>query len=194
MSAGAIRLVRDSIVASLQTLSGVNVSQHDGDFGLEDLKKYAKHSPHLVLAVLRFPAHIDGGSVVADVVFGLVALCEDRAATRRGDACLDLADRVTRTLIRAFAGYAATTVSAPSDWEAVNEYSAALDNLGVAMWGMTWAQSVDLDNPAAAGAVDLADPPAPVPLELVHVDYETHTRPEEDLGEVPEAQDDVDTT
>lgn len=191
MSAGAIRLVRDAIVTALQAqtgagerLAGVNVSTHHGDFDLEALTRYGKQAPHLVLAVLRFTPVRGGGTIIADTVFGLVALTDDRADVRRADACLDLADAATRALLPLFSGSASTTVSTPQDYQAVNEYSAALDKLGVAMWGMTWTQSIDL-----------IDVDTSVPFNGVDVDYDLSTRPEgEDLGEVPEARDEIDLT
>lgn len=189
--------VRDAIVTGLAAdarLSGVNISVHGGDFTLDDLLRYSKKSPALVLALLRYTAVDTGGVVVAKAIWGLAALVRNTATTGATDldtkkdaAVIALADRATRALVGIVYGVddptpASTAVSTPRNFVALNMYTPELDEEGVAMIGMQWEQEIDL--------VDV-DVDALDDFITAHVDYETHTRPGETVGEVPEATDDI---
>ncbi len=190
----ALLSVRDALVTGLAAdvrLAGVNVIAHGGDFELDSLKRYSVQAPALIVALLDFKATPEGGSVMADATWGMVALTrnapasaeEDPIAGRAWTSVIALADKATRALYATFYGYSAGfTVSKPRSFGAMNEFTTALDKMGVGMWGLSWKQTIELADLPTEAVFD--------ELNTVQTRYDLAPRPDgEDLGDVPEAED-----
>ena len=204
----ALLLVHDAIVSGLTAsplLAGVQVTDHGGDFTAEDLVKYSKRAPALVVALLDFDVELEAGTCVAVAQWGMVALTKNAPTApvagspdhatdtlttllyrgKQARSAIALVDAATRALMRTFYGFAAPagmTVSAPRGFRALNEYHPKLDAVGIALWGIAWQQRIDLID--APEITDL--------LTTVHVDYDLSPQPDgEDVGEVPEAEDSI---
>jgi hypothetical protein len=202
----ALLLVHDAIVSGLSAsplLTGVQVTYHGGDFTADDLLKYSKRAPALIVALLDFDIELEAGTVVAIAQWGMVAITKNAPAVpvagmpahataaittllhrgKRTRSAIALVDAATRALMRVFYGFSAPasmTVSAPSGFRAINEYHPKLDAQDIALWGVSWQQRIDLVD--APEITDL--------LTDVHVDYDLYPRPAgEDLNEAPEAED-----
>lgn len=164
----ALLAARTELVTALSAdplLDGVRVVTHGGDFGLEDLQRYAVQAPCLVVAALRFDPTDEGGTIAAETVMGVVAVAKDTPGLRRDAGALTLIDTATRVLMRI--GVPATGGSRPRNVIARNLFSTKLDVTGVAMWCLTYTQVVDLQDDVSS-YVDLAK---------VHADYEIEGGP-----------------
>lgn len=178
-------LVRDAIVSQLKAdkrLGGaprpVTVSWHGGDFNLEDLRTYGANAPALVLALLRVGHEQQDGSTVAMAHWGLVALTVDDKALDKHTGCLVLLDATLRAVGQSIFG-TGPMVGKNDKLDAVNEYSRALDELGIAMWALAWQQKIEL-----------VDEDTSVAFNALRVRYDLYPRPEgEALGDVVEAED-----
>ncbi len=125
-------------------LKHVSVSEHGGAFGLEDIKRYAKRTPHVVISCLAIPEIKYESSVsVARVVFGAFCLTEERSDTKRDVAALALVEATTVELTSN--DWNSTASGSPKNVSAANLFSGTLDKYGIAMWAIRWEQRVDLD-------------------------------------------------
>lgn len=191
--------VRTAMVTALRAdsrLAGVNVSTHGGDFTLAELLRYGgKGCPALVLALLRFKPQDNGGLIVAEATWGLVAMTKDAVAPevidpptaartiRRDESVIDLADKASRCILRLFAGTDATVVGRPQEMICQNEFAEKLDREGIAMWGMQFGQLIDLQEESDSS----------VPFDLLHAEWDLVplSQPADELGDQIEAEDDI---
>ncbi len=192
----ALVLVRDDMIGQMKAnprLAGINISYHGGEFDLAALENYSKQAPALVIALLGFDVAAEEG-VQADATWGMVALTkrtvEDPADFMAGEqwtSVIALADKGARAVKDAFLGCdAPVTVSAPKNFKATNQYDLKIDDTGIAMWGMTWDQRIELQDTAAE--LNLK------PLITIGVKYDLRPpgQPGEEVGDVVEAEDIVD--
>lgn len=186
---GSLTNVRTAIKATLDAetgvggrLAGVNTSMHGGELTHEDLKRYGVNSPHLVVVLLRADIETEAGSIVARARWGVLGVTRNTSQARRDKAAIDLIDATIRTLIWSYP-ISTETGSRPYNVVAANEYSVPLDEDGLALWGIQFDQTVELEDVAFDDRDDLS---------TVHADYDLYPRPAgEDLGDVPEAEDDL---
>jgi hypothetical protein len=154
--------VRDETIAAFKAsplLAGVFVTSHGGEFGEADLLRYSKQTPALIVAMLRYDMRIEGGLVTGDAIWGVIAMAKSDPGVKRDVGVLALTDAAIRVLGRTFMG--TDGVSRPKELVAKNEYGPKIDAQGIAMWSITYRQTVDL-----ADDVDAA-----VDLERIHTDY-----------------------
>ncbi len=149
-------------------LAGVAVSTHGGDFDIAEIKRYAKRTPAVVLALMHSDVTQQGGSPVADCSFVIVVVCEDRAGVSKWDQVIDYADTIARILAKPGQRWGLTEhgVGAPTKVAARNLYSTKLDAEGLALWGVAWRQVIDL--------AELTD--SAVPLQRIHADWDLAPR------------------
>lgn len=179
----SLLVARTAYLSALSTdasLEGVQVYSHGGEFDLAQLKAYSRQAPCVVLALLKFSPTIQAGIVTCTAKWGLVAITKnDAAATRRAESVIELTEKAVKVLLRVFAGEAAA--QRPKDMQAVNLFSAALDQVSIAMWGVEFTQYLDL-----VETFDSDD------LTSVHLIWDLYPRDNDaDLGTVLEAEDDV---
>ncbi len=150
-------------------LAGLKISTHGGEFNFEELKQYAKQTPHAVLSMLRVNHSNQAGTVMAEVLFVITVLTEDKPKPETRDKqVIDWVDALLRVIGMNGQrwGFDAFT-TAPKDIAARNLFSRKIDAQNIAMWGIAWKQQVQL--------VDTADGPG-VPLLRIHADWDLAPR------------------
>ena len=132
------------------TLDGVEVSEHGGAFTAEDIRRYAKKAPAVIVACIGVPQIKFQGTVVAAFpTFEVFCLSSHTSSRQNRDtAAWLLAESVAvETVNNTWDGAADST---PKNLSAANRYSVPLDKLGVGLWSVRWEQQVDLDRNAVA--------------------------------------------
>ena len=120
---------------------GVHISTHIGEFGEEEIRRYSKKLPAVVLAPLGIPsAQRAGGNSIAHVNWGAFIFTRDRPELPRGPAAMALAEVALSFLPFEAFGCA----QAPQDIEAGNLYNGDFDKMGLAVWAIRWKQRLEL--------------------------------------------------
>lgn len=161
MSARSILTLRDAIVGKLRVaLPQVSVEPHGGAFDVDELKRVAALAPAIRVAIIgaRSVKPQADGSIALPLDFAAVLMTKDTAmagqgVTRRDTAALALGSALAvcvngnRWGVRGVGAPAAVTLR--------NEFSGEIDNLGVALWQLTWTQDLLLgaDRFEAIGAL-----------------------------------------
>ncbi|MGO4872747.1 MAG: hypothetical protein ACLPGW_19445 [Roseiarcus sp.] len=155
--------LRGGVVASLQAKLGasVDVDSHGGTFDLAEIKRFATLAPAVRVAIVgagRASRFADGRWRVP-VRFAAVIVTRDAAPTGaqkvpRDAAALLLASAIELAIASNRFGFEG--VNQPEDVEARSEYSGPLDNLGVALWQVTWTSGVLLGAEGEPGDVVIA--------------------------------------
>jgi hypothetical protein len=122
-------------------VDGVQISTHIGEFGEEEIRRYSKKLPAVVLAPLGIPkAQRAGGNSIAEVNWGAFIFARDRPELSRGLAAMALAEvALTFLPFEAFG-----CAQAPQDVEAGNLYNGDFDKMGLAVWAVRWRQRLEL--------------------------------------------------
>lgn len=140
---GVIEQVRDAIVASLSTALGqpVDVETHPGRFNAQELRRYSKKAPVVLVAAMSVPTFEDeprpGQAVVQWAAF---VVTKDAPGNSRDAQAITLSEAVMQHIRRNDWGN--SDVSKPERVNAENLYSAEIDKVGVAMWAVSWRQKV----------------------------------------------------
>lgn len=136
--------VRATIVQQLQTKlpKGVQVAPHGGRFdSVEEIKRYITKGPAVLVACVRIPLSNPGaGKVMLPAGWAIFVLTKDVPGALRDQGAIALAEAVVLQVNGNKWGR--SDVMAPTDIEARNLYSARIDNLGVALWAVTFTQMV----------------------------------------------------
>lgn len=158
------------------TLTGVHVYTHGGSFNQDELARFSRMAPALVLALLRIDADREAGVVTSEAHWGLVAFTKDTKTVARDRSCIALVEAATNVILSTWAGdgvrgrghslMARNMFSGPKDAEQT-----------VAMWGIQFTQTLDL--------VEEIDTDAFLRMGLTW-DLEPQ---DATLGEIPEAED-----
>jgi hypothetical protein len=164
-------------------LAGARVYPHGGEFTYAELKQYAVQAPCVVVSALRTEVEYQDGAPAASVTFGLVCVAKDETTARRVGGVLVLVDAVQRALIYSVTDAVTVDgISAPQHMVGRNLYTTQLDREGIAMWALGWVYTVDLQD-------DITDLGA---FETLHATWDIYPRDNDaDLGDVPEAEDDL---
>ena len=136
--------VRAAIAAHYtSTIKDAYTTEHGGAFSLEDIKRYGKRSPAIIVGCLGVPSfEVQGSVVTATAVYGVYCLSMNQKGTLRDVACLLLAESVAvETIAKNWGGEAS---SSPRNVTGQNLYTKKLDAINAAMWGIQWEQNVDL--------------------------------------------------
>lgn len=181
----AIVNAMDSLTADGMRFQGVHVSSHGGDFDTKaELSRYVKQTPAIVVSVLRSDIGSMGGVPLADCVLAAFVITQDRPNLPRADSAVALADNVLDYVSRfPMQNYGFTEAGKTQNVMARNLYSESFDKVTVAVWGVFWHQTVQLEPPI---------PPEEPPFQRLHVDWDIAPRDNDaELDEVVDAQDDV---
>lgn len=172
-------------------MSTMSKSLHGGDIDLAELKVYARNTPALILALAGIKGMYQSERV-AECMWALFVVCEDTGDGAGGvygkiEQTHDYVDALLRVLL-AFGqrwGLSDRGVGPVTDVVARNLYSRKIDDRGVALWGLSWTQQIDL-----ADDTDLT-----VPLNTIHADWDLYPRVDGAvLGDELEASDELDMT
>lgn len=130
------------------------VVTHVGEFGPDEVERYAASAPAVILAPLGF-ADISraGGMVLAALNYAAFVLTKSMANDSRGDIAMAVMEELFKIL-----PYEKWSVEAcaqaPRDIEAGNLYTGKVDEMGVSLWAVRWRQTVQIQ---ATDVSDLAD-------------------------------------
>lgn len=168
-------------LSNASALVDVNIYTHEGEFKIEDLRRYARKTPAVIVSVAGFDGTQDpivsrAGARASCV---LVIFTENRPQDPKGDGALTLATKVYRELVKGqFFGL--ETNSVPKNVKGRNYFSTGLDKLGATLWAITFDMDVDLYD----------DSESFDDLELIYTEYDLGPEPDD----VIEAVDQIDTT
>lgn len=143
-----------AIVTQLGALDGVRSCEaFGGRFDLAALQRFGVNAPGIRVAVLRINSieWVDTGEFDAVVEIGAFVATRDEPGKPRDAAVLLLVQRV---LERAHAErWALARVQSARPARAENIYSAEMQRIGLALWGVTWTSKVRMGSTAWA-AID----------------------------------------
>lgn len=118
-----------------------SVAAFGGEFGLEDLLRYATKSPAARVGCMGFRSSYEAGEYVLDVDWVIAIVTRD-TATKRGDQLLTLAQAINKVVTANDWGCDA---KAPDGITGRNMFSGTLDKQGVALWVTAWTQRLEVD-------------------------------------------------
>lgn len=151
-------VVRDRIVAELaRRMTAVrSVEAHGGTFDLDEVKRFALAAPAVRVAMLGLGrvSRYGTGELLAPVNFAAVCVARDEAKAGVGVipkdiGCAAIAAQAALIVDGNRWGWSAEPgapgmVGAPDDLQAENLYSGQIDKTGVALWQVTWTQTIRL--------------------------------------------------
>ena len=119
---------------------------HPGRFDLEELKRVSAKTPAVYVACLGVSGATDAGGddamVDAGLAMAIYVVTTDRQGLPRDVAVLNIVEALSLALVGNRFGVA--DVGVPSEIKGQNLYAGNVDRIGVAMWGLSWKQSVRL--------------------------------------------------
>lgn len=140
--------VRTAIVTSLQDAlpAGVSVESHRGRFdSAAEIKRFATKAPAVLVACVR--SKLDDaceGMPILHASWAVFVITRDKPSLPRDEGALALVEAIALSV--SGNTWALDDTSAPTAIDSRNLYSGAVDNLGVALWAVTFEQTVT--NPA----------------------------------------------
>lgn len=179
---------RDAYERALKSygpLAGVNISTHGGSFSKEELDRYSKASPAAVLALLSFELDIQEGYLRATANWGVVVFTENKPGKEKAKDrnAVHIATMCSAALLTNYVDL--DCEFKPQSIDNRNQFGAALDKDGVAMWSLEFTSSFEVAVPTL-----VTDE-----LTSIHATWDLAPRdgdPEPEVGEIPEAEDEVD--
>jgi len=144
--------LRDAIASGLAADARLvalkaSVSVHGGDFRLDDLQRYGKNAPAVVVSLLHVDLQTDATAETwAECTFAVACVAKPRPPADQHAVCVELVDAALRALRGSFWGQGATYgLQAPRQLTARNLFGAGLDKVGgIAMWAIGFHQTVQL--------------------------------------------------
>ena len=180
----SVLAVRQSIVNALITAlpNGTQVQAHGGRFdSVEEIKRYITKGPAVLVSCMRVPISNPGsGRLMLPCGWAIFVITKDLPQLPRDQGAIALAEAVVLQVSGNLWGR--SDVMAPFNIDSRNLYSAKVDTLGVALWGITFTQAVtdltvdestlnnfvtfheDIDMAPADGQVDITQT-TPLPQE-----------------------------
>lgn len=135
--------IKTTVEGTLKTLA--KVYTHGGRFDLDELKRWAVQAPCVVIAPLGIrAAYIEGGQSVADVQWGIFTVTRDLKTTTRDAAALTLVEGVL-SLVKSDQRWGSDDAHAVEDVRGENLFTGKLDAQGIAIWGISWKQGIDIN-------------------------------------------------
>lgn len=119
----------------------IHLVTHQGEFGEREIKAYLVRAPCVILAPVGIPgASPMGPNVMATMNYAAFVLTRSRPEMDRSEAAL----RITEAILSFLPYEAFGLARKPTDVEAANLYSGAIDNMGMALWAIRWRQMLEL--------------------------------------------------
>lgn len=128
---------------------------HPGRFNQEELSRMAAgRLPQVLVAIINAPAIKPGDNEQAEISlrFAAFIITADMPTLPKDIGALNLVEAVGAIVPNNRWGQTGKRLSTPQNISAENLYSGTLDNIGVAVWAITWNQSI------YAGADAFKDP------------------------------------
>lgn len=166
--------------------STVTCEPHGGRFDVEELKRVSRKTPAVFVAVLGLRDVVErNGDFQATVAWGAFAVAKDNPGLRRDLAAAALVDRLTMIVPDNTWGLEDECLRRPQGIRGDNLFSASVNKLGVAMWAVTWQQSMVLGQAMDDAALAALDP-----FETLNIRYPVDDDVD-DHEDAPEAVDQV---
>lgn len=177
---------RDAVVDYFSSeFSGLNVSAHGGEFGLDDVLRYAKNDPALIIAVIKADTDKTPMSgLLFNVRMSAVVLVRSRGDEAKDERSLRIGTFVMREIAKPGQFWDledTNNIKAPLRVSGENLFSTKLDKQGISLFGISWEQIIDLTADTAETYDD---------FETFYAEYDLGPDPD---GEI-EATDTVDLT
>lgn len=135
--------IRDTIDEEVEGL--VNVDTHGGRFDLDEIKRWAKAAPCVVVGALGMPAtEYEGGTTKATVEWGAFVVTRDTTEKKRDELALVLVEAVLG-VVTYRQRWGDDYAHKPESIKATNLYGGRLDATGLALWAITWTQGYDIN-------------------------------------------------
>lgn len=148
----------DPIVADLGAIEGVTSCEaFGGKFDLPALERFGAKAPAIRVAILRLSGFkwVDTGELDATVDLGAFIVTRDERGVPRDLAVLHLVQAV---IVKVHAErWGQKSVQAARPVRAENLYSGAIQNKGLALWGVSWTSKLRMGTDAYAGILDNAE-------------------------------------
>ena len=119
------------------------VDRHDGDFGPDEIERYAKTSPALILVSNGGESKRQGGIITEAHVFDVFIMTKGKTQRQRTDGALLLYEHFLK-LLHSTDWNTQECVAIPTDIKSKNLYGKELDELGMALWVVRWEQLVQI--------------------------------------------------
>ena len=136
--------VRTAIVTGLKAAlpAGVYVEGHRGRFdSATEIQRFAVKAPAVLVACVGVPVQEPGaGLLILPARWVVFVITRDQPGTPRDAGALALVEAILLTVSGNIWGR--TDVAEPVQLDARNLYSGAIDKLGIALWGITFDQTV----------------------------------------------------
>jgi hypothetical protein len=159
----SVAAVREQIARFYRgVLNGVSVVEHGGPFNAEELKRVGASAPAVIVTCLGVSGFsVQGTEVVGNAQWAAFIVTRGDARERRDAQALRLCEAVA--VEAPFQVWDGSALKAPTDLNATNLYSSAIDALGLSLWAVRWSQLVQLDRNIEIDSDD---------LNTVHNEYE----------------------
>ena len=132
--------VIDTITTNLPDLKAVEA--HPGRFNLQELKRIATKLPAVRVALMGMPAtvHLDTGEKEVKVRLAAFIITGDKRQLQKDEAALAIVESLLVLVLGQRWGITGTT--AAKNVKADNLFSGNVERQGVAMWAVTWEQTI----------------------------------------------------
>ncbi|MGU5685204.1 hypothetical protein ACV1DN_13425 [Aeromonas allosaccharophila] len=147
----------DAVGGNRQIDRVTTVERHIGSFDKpEDIKRWmSRKNGGVRVAAMRIISMTNQGTqLVGTVEFAAFVFCSDEFAYAKDARAEVVASRVCKALMSKGGWTGTGAAKAPSMVRADNLYSVKIDELGVAIWSVTWQQDWPLDNPIDPDTLD----------------------------------------
>ena len=139
--------IADQLALALPALK--HCKPHPGRFDAAELRRVAAQAPALFLAVLQVSNLTVNSTGIREATLDLGAfiVTKDEAGSPRDSQVLDLSEQILQLLPKQKWATAQTRSVESTSIRAQNLYSGSLDNLGIALWLVSWQQRIEIPKP-----------------------------------------------
>lgn len=123
----------------------IQVDTHIGDFAAEELRRYCRSAPAVILAPLGFPQVLRAGGVaIAEIMYAAYVITKYRSSAVRNDMAMQIVECIYRELPFKSSWSEEICSKTPTDIEGVNLYNGTIDKMGLSLWAVKWKQMIHL--------------------------------------------------
>lgn len=144
MKTGEINQVRSAIVATIaQNLPALkSCAPHGGRFDLQELQRWSMQAPAVAVSAVQIPGVANDETNQVRVRWVAYLIVKDAPGVTRDVVALDY----TEALLRLARGntWGLDNLQRPESLAADNLYNGQSDRKGMALWAVSWQQSVNL--------------------------------------------------
>lgn len=156
----SLETLRDAVVATISAAVGPEIAcePHGGRFDAAELKRVSTKAPAVFVAVLGYrDLAYANGLYQANVAWGAFVVARDRRGVHRDLVATAVMDRLA-LIVPEQTWSTDACLGTPQAVRGDNLFSSGVDKLGVAMWAMTWQQTMVLAEAMDADQLTSLDP------------------------------------